>query len=78
MITLGSIAVAFIGLVLLALIGRDAWLRTLEARRRVLSENDATAIRAIDDRQARIEVAQQAIHDRVTSLERQRPGPRRA
>ena len=71
-------SIVMVGLVLLALIGRDAWLRTLDARRRALTEEDAATIRAVGERCGRIEATLKDHHDRLVVQERKLPAVRRA
>ena len=82
MITVVAISIVMLGLVLLALVGRDVWLRTLAARSRALSEVErealAKALAVLGDRCSRIEADVKQHHDRLLAQERKQPAPRRA
>ena len=78
MTTVYSLIVAFTGLLLLALIGRDVWLRTLEARRRALTDTDTETLMAMGKRCQSIEDTLKVHSDRLLAQERKLPGPRRA
>lgn len=75
-------AVVMVGLVLLALIGRDVWLRTLEARTKALAETERKgidrALSTLADRCAALETGVKHHHDRLLAQERKIPAPRRA
>lgn len=76
------VSVIMAGLVLLALIGRDVWLRTLAARTRALTEAERETVTrsfaAVEARCARIEADVKQHHDRLLAQERKQPAPRRA
>lgn len=71
-------AIVMVGLVVLALILRDTWLRTLAARKVELADADAATLRAMGTRCGNIEGTLKDHSDRLLRLERERPAPRRA
>lgn len=73
-----SLAIVMVGLLLLALIVRDAWIRTLEARRREKTETDQNTLVALGRRCEGIEGTLKDHHERLLRAERERPAPRRA
>lgn len=81
MIIAGVVASVMVGLVLLAVIGRDTWLRTLEMRRQNLEKDAersvADAFLRLGQRCERIELSLKEHHDRLLVMERRQPLPQR-
>ncbi len=81
MISTVTWAVVMVGLVLLALIGRDAWLRTLESRHRARTVQESERIHttqvAMGNRLDRVEGTLKEHHDRIVHQERKQTVTRR-
>ncbi len=71
--TLVAVVASLVLVLLLALVARDTWLRTLTARKQDVADADRAAITLLGERCSKLEAEQREQHGRLLAVERRQP-----